>query len=269
MNSSGGVPVWQDIVDGVAVAVFSDRTAAGRAAANAAAGILQDALSRRGEVGAVFASAPSQDEFLDALAAEGGISWDRVTTFHLDEYVGIPRDDPRSFASYLRDRLFAKVTPGTVHYLDGVAPDRLAECRRYASLLAARPLDLACIGIGENGHLAFNDPPAADFADPDSVKVVTLDLRSRAQQVTDGCFATLDEVPRVALTLTLPSILGARNIVCVVPGPRKAEAVRETLLGPITPACPASGLRRHPAARLFLDLASAAHILPLSASPEQ
>jgi glucosamine-6-phosphate deaminase len=152
------------------------------------------------------------------------------------------------------------VKPGTVHFMNGSAPDPAAECRRYAALLA-RGLDLACIGIGENGHLAFNDPPVADFNDPALVKTVTLERACREQQVHDGCFPRLEDVPAKALTMTLPAIFGARRIVCVVPGPTKTEAVTATLRGPIGTACPASGLRRHPDAALFLDAASAAGVL--------
>ncbi len=253
-------PIWNARVDQLAVAAFEDRATLGRAAASAAARILQETISRQAWARVVFASAPSQNEFLDALAVEPGIAWDRVVAFHLDEYVGLSGDHPQSFCTYLRNRLFAKVCPGAVHYLDGLARSLGAECRRYAGLLAGG-LDLACIGIGENGHLAFNDPPVADFSDPEAVKVVELDLRSREQQVRDGCFARLDAVPREALTLTLPTILNAGQILCVVPGPSKTDAVTAAMRGAVGTACPASGLRRHPAAVLFLDRASAADVL--------
>lgn len=247
-------------VDRLEVRVYSDRAAMGRAAADAAGTAFRALLGEQAAVRAVFASAPSQNEFLAALAEEAGIAWGRVAAFHLDEYLGLPGDHPRSFCTYLRERLFQRVGPGATHYLDGLAPDPAAECARYAALLAGG-LDLACIGIGENGHLAFNDPPVADFADPVAVKVVDLDLASREQQVHDGCFPRLEEVPRQALTLTLPAILGARRLIAVVPGPTKAAAVRAALVGPIATACPASGLRRHPDATLFLDRASAAEFL--------
>jgi glucosamine-6-phosphate deaminase len=261
MNKPGQGTIWEVRVDGLAARAFEDRATMGRAAAAAAAAVLRDTLTARGEARVVFASAPSQNEFLDALVATSGIAWDRVTAFHLDEYVGLPGDHPQSFCTYIRQRLFTKVKPGEVHFMNGAASDPAAECRRYAALLVGG-LDLACIGIGENGHLAFNDPPVADFNDPILVKTVTLEQACREQQVHDGCFARLEEVPTEALTLTLPAILGAREIVCVVPGPTKTEAVTATLRGPIGTACPASGLRRHPDAALFLDAASAAGVLP-------
>lgn len=239
-------------VDTLSVAVYPDRAALGSAAARTVAGWLRQALAERERVGAIFASAPSQEEFLAALVAEPDLEWSRVVAFHLDEYVGLPSDAPQSFARFLRERLFAKVAPGAVHYLDGLAdPER--ECRRYADLLASLPLAVACVGIGENGHLAFNDPHVADFADPLAVKPVAIDEVSRAQQVHDGCFAGSDRVPRQALTVTLPAILSAERVAVMVPGPTKARAIQATLQGPISTACPASILRRHRNAVLFVD----------------
>jgi glucosamine-6-phosphate deaminase len=205
-----------------------------------------------------FASPPSQNEFLYELREIPGIDWKRVTAFHLDEYVGLPNTAPQNFGQFLRVRLFEKVRPGTVHYLDGTAEDLGAECVRYGSLLENHPFDIACIGIGENGHIAFNDPPVADFNDPQLVKVVDLDLMSRQQQVHDGCFKDLESVPKKALTLTIPAIFSARFVYCMVPAPSKAEAVKKTLEGPIGIACPATILRRHENATLFLDKDSAA-----------
>lgn len=229
----------------------------GAAAAAAGADALRSAIAVRGSASAVFASAPSQAEFLAGLADAPGIDWTRVIAFHLDEYVGLPGDAPQAFGQFLRDRLFDRVRPGTVHYLDGNAPDPEAECARYAALLREQPLDVAFTGIGENGHIAFNDPHVADFDDPHAVKVVELDARSRAQQVHDGCFDRLEAVPHAALTMTMPAILAAPRILCMVPGPTKADAVRATLLGPIATECPASALRRHPDCTLYLDEQSA------------
>jgi glucosamine-6-phosphate deaminase len=191
------------------------------------------------------------------LSQSAGIGWSHVTAFHLDEYLGLSEKAPESFGNFLRARLFEKVHPGKVHSLNGMVVDLEAECKRYSDLLEEHPLDIACIGIGENGHLAFNDPPSADFQDPRRVKVVELDPVSRQQQIRDGCFANLEEVPKKAITLTIPAILSARFIYCIVPASSKAEAVKRTLEGPISPSCPASVLRTHPEAVLFLDTSSA------------
>ncbi|WP_331280162.1 6-phosphogluconolactonase [Alicyclobacillus macrosporangiidus] len=209
-------------------------------------------LTERGHIRMVFAAAPSQNELLAHLA-QHPIDWSRVTAFHMDEYIGLAPDDPRRFAHYLRTHLFDLVRPGAVHILDP-AGDPEQECRRYTRLLQEAPIDVICLGIGENGHIAFNDPGVADFEDPAWVKVVPLDPRSRMQQVHDGCFPALDEVPTAAVTLTVPVFRAARHLVAVVPGPTKREAVRRTLQGPISPECPASILRTHPDVVLFLDL---------------
>jgi glucosamine-6-phosphate deaminase len=230
----------------------------GQAVAAEVAGLMRFLLARQDVVRMVFASAASQHEFLAALVREPNLDWRRVVAFHLDEYVGLSPDVPQSFAWFLNDRLFGKVKPGVTHFFNGLAPDLEAECRRYAALYDAAPIDIMCNGIGENGHMAFNDPPYADFADPLTAKVVTLDERSRQQQVHDGFFPTIDDVPRQALTLTIPAIVRAHSIHCIVPGAAKAEAVRDTLLGPVTESCPATILRRHPAAVLYLDPNSAA-----------
>lgn len=236
--------------------IFADRAALGRAAGTAAAEQLKTLLQRK-PVSMIFAAAPSQNEFLETLAASKGIDWTRVTAFHMDEYLGLPGTAPQSFGRWLKDRIFDRVKPGKVHYLDGMAGEAQAECDRYSALLKASPPDITCMGIGENGHLAFNDPPVADFEDPRAVKPVDLDLASRQQQVNDGCFASLEAVPRTALTLTIPTLLAAPHIFCMVPGPRKAPAVKRTLEGKIATECPATVLRRHPRAVLFLDRDSA------------
>jgi glucosamine-6-phosphate deaminase len=237
--------------------VYPDRRALGRAAGTAAAAKIRELLGRK-PVSVIFAAAPSQNEFLETLAAAPGIDWSRVTAFHMDEYLGLPAGAPQGFGRWLKDRLFDKVRPGRVNYVDGTATDPEAECRRYEALLEASPPDLTCMGIGENGHLAFNDPPYASFRDPRAVKPITLDERSRIQQVNDGCFARLEEVPRTALTLTIPTLLSAAWIYCMVPGPRKAEAVKATIHGPVEESCPASILRRQARAVLYLDKDSAA-----------
>jgi glucosamine-6-phosphate deaminase len=176
----------------------------------------------------------------------------------MDEYLGVGRDDPVGFAYYMREHVVMPLRPGRFHFLDGAAPDPGAECDRYAALLAAQPLDLCCLGIGENGHLAFNDPPVADFADPQAVKIVDLDEVSRRQQVGEGHFAAIADVPSRAITVTIPTLVGARTVVVVAPEARKATPVRDALEGPVTTACPASILQRLDHAQVFLDPDSAA-----------
>lgn len=250
--------------DRLEVGVYRTRLSMGQAAARAVADRLRILLAEKRRVAMVFAAAPSQEEFLATLATEPSLDWERVVAFHLDEYVGLAPSAPQGFGSFLRMRLFARVRPGTVQYLNGNAADLSAECARYARLLADDPLDVACIGIGENGHVAFNDPPVADFDDPRVVKVVELDPICRAQQVHDGCFAHLEEVPTRALTLTVPAIFGATWVHCIVPASSKARAVHDTLLGPVDTSCPASILRRHERATLYLDRDSAAEVPSLA-----
>jgi glucosamine-6-phosphate deaminase len=234
-----------------------DRASMGAAAAAHVAerlrGLLQppDARARL-----MFAAAASQVEFLDALAATEGIDWSRVDAFHLDEYVGLPVGHEQSFGAWLDRRIFSRVHPGSFQKLDPTTTDPEAESDRYGLLLLDGGIDLALIGIGENGHLAFNDPHVADFEDPRAVKPVDIDETSRAQQVRDGAFATVDEVPPLAMTVTMSAILASRAISVVVPGANKADAVARTLDGPIETACPASALRRHPDAVLFADEAA-------------
>ena len=250
-------------VEKLKVKVSQGRKALGRAAGEEVATRMKELLKEKKNLFMVFASAPSQNEFLEELSRSHGIDWKRVTAFHLDEYVGLPSEAPQSFGYFLRERFFRKVRPGRVHYLNGMAEELEGECRRYADLFKDHPFDIACLGIGENGHLAFNDPPYADFQDPMLVKVVELDLVSRQQQVRDGCFKNLQEVPQKAITLTIPAILSARFIYCTVPGYSKAEAVIRTLQGPISADCPASILRKHENAILFLDSDSAKWVGPV------
>lgn len=244
------------------VEVHSDRAKMGRAAAAVVAAHLRQQAERDGQAAAIFASAPSQNEFLAALRQDTTIPWPRVTAFHLDEYIGVEATHPASFRRFLVDRLFAHVPIRVFHGLAGEAPDPEAECARYAALLRAQPPTLAILGIGENGHLAFIDPPLCDFFEPADVRVVELDEPCRRQQVNDGSFATLDAVPRTALSLTIPFLMRLPRAVAIVPGPAKRAAIAAAVDGPVTCACPASILRRHADARLFLDPASAAGILP-------
>jgi glucosamine-6-phosphate deaminase len=240
-------------VDGLAVKVFRTRREMGDAAGKAVALRLRTLLATQSHVRMIFAAAPSQQEVLDYLVRADGINWKRVTAFHMDEYIGLPEGAEQSFGLWLKEAIFKRVRPGEVHYVDGRAKDVAAECARYSALLKAEPVDLCCLGIGENGHIAFNDPPVADFKDPALVKAVELDAPCRTQQVNDGCFPSFDAVPKTALTLTIPALMSAKELHCVVPGPRKAAAVKRTLQGPVSTECPATILRTHPAAVLYLD----------------
>lgn len=246
-------PVAEGYAERLHVFVHATRPEMGAAAAREAAGVLREAVARQGTARVIFASAASQNEFLAFLKTAPGIDWSRVTAFHMDEYIGPDVPRAQRFGPFLHDRLFDAVRPGTVHYLDGAAPDPAAECARYAALLREAPVDLCCLGIGETGHLAFNDPPVADFADPEWVKVVEIDEVSRVQQVHDGAFARVEDVPRTAFTLTLPALLTARRLITIVPGPTKSEVVRRTLTDPISLDCPATILRQIPRATLYLD----------------
>jgi glucosamine-6-phosphate deaminase len=239
-------------VDKLQAQVFVDRRALGRAAAEAAASKLRELIAKK-PVSVIFAAAQSQIEFLEALSGARGVDWSKVTAFHMDEFIGLPGTAPQSFGRWLRDRFFSKVKPGTVHYLDGMAKDVEGECARYSALLQASPPDITCMGIGENGHLAYNDPPAARFDEPKAVKQIEVTLASRQQQVNEGCFARLEQVPTTAITLTIPTLLSAPWIYCMVPGDRKAQAVKRTLEGPISDDCPATILRRHDRTVLYLD----------------
>ncbi len=236
---------------GMRILVYGDTQTLGRDAARRVAAILNDAVAARGMAHVVFATGVSQYEFLDALLAMD-VPWQQVTAFHLDEYIGLPAEHPASFRRYLRERIFDRVPFAATHVLDGDAADPAAEAARYEALLKDVTVDVACLGIGENGHLAFNDPPA-DFESPHLVNVVTLDRVCRMQQVGEGHFASLDDVPQCALSLSIPAILSAKAISCIALDRRKAEVVRAALEGPITPDCPASVLRCHPKVYFYLD----------------
>jgi glucosamine-6-phosphate deaminase len=244
--------------DALRVRAFATEQEMAAAAAGDAASVVHDAIAARGVANVMFATGNSQLAFIAALVASDGVDWSRLVAFHMDEYVGVGPDQPVSFAGYIRDRIVDVVHPKAAHYVDGVAPDADAECRRYATLLRENPLDLCCMGIGENGHLAFNDPPVADFDDPLDVKVVELDGACRRQQVGEGHFPTVADVPTHAITVTIPALLRARRVLVIAPEARKAEPVRAALTGPISTACPASILRRQAHATLYLDGDSAA-----------
>jgi len=250
-------PIRTFQVDALAVRVYASHDHLAAAAAAAAHQCLAEALSSRGVAAAILASAASQVRFLDVLTRLPGLDWSRVTLFHMDEYLGLPAEHPASFRHFLRQHVQQRVPVRTFHYIQGDTWLPLDECQRYATLLQAQRIDLCCLGIGENGHLAFNDPPVADFNDRHIVKIVKLDEACRRQQVGEGAFPSLEVVPQYALTLTLPALCNVGRMICVVPEQRKAAAVRQALRGPISPSCPASFLRRQAHCTLYLDADSA------------
>jgi glucosamine-6-phosphate deaminase len=240
------------------IEVFDSVTQLAAAAAARAASVISEAAQSRGSVRIIVATGNSQIAFMDALTALPGLPWSRAVVFHMDEYVGMSSEHPASFRRWVRERVVSRVHPAEAHFLAGDAPDLDAECERYAALLNEAPVDLAFVGIGENGHIAFNDPHVARFDDPLAVRRVTLDDACRRQQTGEGHFPTVDDVPHEALTLTCPALLRAAHLVCSVPDRRKAQAVAAAIKGPLTERCPASILRTHDDARLYLDRESAA-----------
>ena len=246
--------------DQLNVYVYESRPKMGLAAASVIAAEIRRAIQDRGRAVVILASAPSQNEFLASLTEAPEIDWSRVVAFHLDEYLGMDAQAPQSFRRFLIDRLVDKVPLGEFHGLRGDAPDGAAEAKRYAELLRQNPPDFAVLGIGENGHLAFIDPPFCDFNDPDPVKVVQLDEICRNQQVNDGAFASLDEVPRNALSLTIPTLMASPKLFAIAPGPAKRQAIKDAVQGPISTTCPASILRTHPNAHLFIDVVAAEYL---------
>ncbi|MFZ4983833.1 MAG: glucosamine-6-phosphate deaminase [Blastocatellia bacterium] len=235
--------------------IFSDKNQSGIAAAAQAAEAITGAIARKGEARIIAATGASQFEFLQALIGHSEIDWSKVEMFHLDEYIGLPITHPASFRKYLIERFIQPAGLTRYHLIDG-EQDPLEVCRHLGETLAADPVDVAFVGIGENGHLAFNDPPA-DFETEEPYLVVNLDEDCRRQQLGEGWFATLDEVPRQAISMSVRQIMKSREIVCVVPDARKARAVRDCLEGEISPRHPASILRRHENAVIYLDPASA------------
>ena len=245
-------------VDKLKVVVTSNRQKLGEYSAAGISKIITNLLKKKDEIRIIFAAAPSQNELLNELVKDAGIDWSRIVAFHMDEYIGLPENSPELFSKYLSDHIFSKVNFKEVHLINSGEKDNLKECRRYESLLREKPIDIVCMGIGENGHIAFNDPPAADFNDPVFVKVVELDEKCKAQQVNDAGFKNINEVPLTAYTLTVSALLSTGYLFIAVPGIRKAAAVSRTLNGEITTECPASVLRTHQEATLYLDKDSAA-----------
>jgi glucosamine-6-phosphate deaminase len=244
-------------IGGATVRVLADVPAMARAAADEALAVMRAAVATRGTANVMFATGNSQLAFVQALVHETeGVPWSDTVVFHMDEYVGVGPDHPAGFQRWIRERIVEPARPRAAYYVEGLG-DAGAECLRYTDLLQRHPLDLCCLGVGENGHLAFNDPPVADFADPLDVKVVELEAACRRQQVNEGHFPALDDVPAHAITVTIPALLRAGRVLAIVPEARKAAPVAAALTGPITTACPASALRTTSHATIYLEPDSA------------
>lgn len=239
------------------VRVLPDKRTLGQTAAVDAAAVLRDTIARKGSANVVAATGAAQFEFLSALTGTPGIDWKKTVFFHLDEYVGLPDTHPASFRRFLRERIVDRVHPGTFHFIEGDAADPAAECRRLGDLIRKHPIDVSFVGIGENGHLAFNDPPA-DFDAQEPYLVVELDEACRRQQLGEGWFPTFDDVPRRAISMSIAQVLRTQRILCIVPDARKAKAVKASLQGGISPLRPASALQKHAATTVYLDPDSAA-----------
>ncbi|MCM4169073.1 Glucosamine-6-phosphate deaminase [Arenibacter antarcticus] len=246
-------------IENISISIYENPDEMGGAAANFVESKLKEAIALKGYANLILATGASQFTFLKDLKNKE-IDWQKITVFHLDEYRGISNTHPASFRKYLKERILDEVEPKKVYFLNGDAVDIEQEIQQYAIELKKHPIDIACIGIGENGHIAFNDPPVADFNDPEWVKLVTLDEACKNQQIGEGWFPTMDDVPKQALTVTIPAILSCKTISCVVPDQRKAQAVYNTLYNPISTECPATILRKHPDTRMFLDKGSAAKL---------
>ncbi|WP_413173811.1 glucosamine-6-phosphate deaminase [Anabaena azotica] len=244
-------------VDDLLVQIYNSEAEMAQDVAEIVHEYLQHLLEQQNTVAVLLATGNSQLKFLDALIALGGIDWSKITLFHLDEYLGINADHPASFRYYLRERVEKRVFPQRFNYIAGDALEPIVECDRYTKLLQAQPIDLCLLGIGDNGHLAFNDPAVANFQDTAKIKLVKLDQVNRQQQVKTGYFANLEAVPQYAFTVTIPMICTAKKIICLAPDTRKSKIIKEILQGDITTNCPASVLRKQPQATLFLDVNSA------------
>lgn len=243
--------------DNLEVKIYSTREELGSAAGYEAAYKIKALQRTQLIVNIIFAAAPSQNEFLENLINQEGIVWESINAFHMDEYIGLPPTAPQAFGNFLKERIFDRKPFRSVNYLNGQYESKESECTRYSQLLAANPVDIVCMGIGENGHIAFNDPHVADFEDKVQVKVVELDGPCRQQQVNDGCFTSIEHVPTHALTLTIPALLKAKYLFCMVPGSSKAKAVANTIEQVISERYPSTILRNHHSAILYIDKKSA------------
>ncbi|MEQ8217527.1 MAG: glucosamine-6-phosphate deaminase [Arenibacter sp.] len=246
-------------IENLSIKIYGQTKEMGAAAADYVTSKLNDAIVEKGEANLILATGASQFSFLEAMQTKE-IDWGKITVFHLDEYKGISESHPASFRKYLKERILNRVAPKKIYFLNGDAANLQLEINNYEEALKAHPIDIACIGIGENGHIAFNDPAVADFNDPKLVKVVELDEACRNQQLGEGWFPSFADVPKEAVTLTITAIMNCKAISCVVPDQRKAQAVYNSLYGDIGTSCPASILRTHPETVLFLDRASASMI---------
>ncbi len=247
--------------DRLACRIYETRAQMGAAAAADIREKILEMLEEREYINMIFAAAPSQNEVLASLIAYRDIPWERINAFHMDEYIGLPAEAPQRFGNFLKRAIFDRVPFKSVNLIDCSASDIDVECARYSKLLADFPVDIVCLGIGENGHIAFNDPGVADFNDKALVKKAELDEVCRQQQVNDGCFASIDEVPKYALTLTVPALTNGKYMFCVVPAATKANAVKATIDRPVTDMCPASILRTHSGATLYCDRDSGAYVI--------
>lgn len=241
------------VKDKLQVKIFDTRDAMGAAAAADIAEAIRELLQQKETINMIFAAAPSQLDMLHHLCNAQDIPWERINAFHMDEYIGLSPDAPQCFSNFLKTYIFDKKPFRSVNLINAGAKDPEEEAQRYTKLLQENPVDIVCMGIGENGHIAFNDPHVAEFNDPKLVKAVGLDEICRNQQVNDGCFASLDQVPKFALTLTIPALMAAKYQFCVVPAKTKANAVKNTVLGEISEACPASVLRTKDNTILYCD----------------
>lgn len=240
-------------VDDLNIQVFDSLDDLATDAAHEVNAFLSDTIRAKGSAAAILATGNSQIQFLTRLVALKGVDWSKVTLFHMDEYLGIDANHKASFRRYMRERVQTLVQPKSFHFLEGDTDLPLDECARYEALLKAQAIDLCCLGIGENGHLAFNDPPVARFEEKHLVKIVKLDHECKMQQFKEGHFPSLEAVPPYAFTLTIPALCSARKMVCIAPEKRKAQAVRDALTGPISTTCPASFLRKQKHCTLLLD----------------
>ncbi len=238
--------------DRLTVKVFETRDEMGKVAAFDIAECIKKLLCEKEEINMIFAAAPSQNDMLYHLCNHKDIEWERINAFHMDEYIGLSSDAPQCFSNYLKEHIFNLKPFKSVRCIDPSSSIE-AECERYGNLLKEYPVDIVCMGIGENGHIAFNDPHVADFNDKELIKPVKLDDVCRMQQVNDGCFEKFSDVPEYALTLTIPALMSAKYNFCVVPAPTKANAVKRTLEGEISPECPATILRNKDNAFMYCD----------------
>ena len=249
------------IKDKLTVKIFDTRKEMGAAAGNEAAEKIRELIAKKGEVNMIFAAAPSQNETLETLTQAEGIDWSKVNAFHMDEYIGLSPEAPQGFGNFLKERIFKKLPFKSVNYIYAENETPEETCARYTKLIAENPIDIVCLGIGENGHIAFNDPWVADFNDKFVIKKVELDEVCRQQQVNDGCFKELNDVPKFALTLTVPTLFNADYLFCTVPAVTKADAVYKTVNNEINEDLPATIMRKHNNAVMYCDKDSAGKLL--------